>query len=45
MCLFKMLRRIWESFSTVEDSTGLTVQFSKIWKSYLRTADEFIEEQ
>jgi len=35
--------RIWESFSTVEDSTGLTVQFSKIWKSYLRTADEFIK--
>ena len=35
--------RIWESFSTVEDSTGLTDQFGKIWKSYLRTADEFIE--
>ena len=35
--------RIWESFSTVEDSTGLTVQFSKIWKSYLRTTDEFIK--
>ena len=34
---------IWESFSIVKDSTGLTVQFSKIWKSYLRTADEFIE--
>ena len=35
--------RIWESFSTIEDSTGLTDQFGKIWKSYLRTADEFIE--
>jgi len=35
--------RIWESFSSVEDSTGLTVQFSKIWESYLRTADEFLE--
>ncbi|MDH3268765.1 MAG: mechanosensitive ion channel [Ignavibacteria bacterium] len=34
---------IWESFSTVKDSTGLSVQFSKIWKSYLRTADEYIE--
>ena len=35
--------RIWESFSSVEDSTGLALQFNKIWKSYLRTADEFIE--
>jgi len=34
--------RIWESFSTVDDSTGLSVQFNKIWRSYLRTADEFI---
>ena len=34
---------IWKSFSTVKDSTGLSVQFSKIWKSYLRTAKEYIE--
>jgi len=35
--------RIWESFSAVEDSTGLTVQFGKIWESYLRTGGEFVE--
>ena len=26
---------IWESFSAVEDSTALSVQLSKIWKSYI----------
>lgn len=34
--------RMWESFSNIEDSTGLTVQLRKVWKSYLRTANEFI---
>ena len=34
--------RIWESFSTVKDSTGLSVQFNKIWESYIRTVDEFL---
>ena len=34
---------IWESFSVVEDSTALSVQLSKIWKSYIRTSEEFLE--
>ena len=34
---------IWESFSAVEDSTALSVQLSKIWKSYIRTSEEFLE--
>ena len=35
--------RIWESFSAIEDSSDLAAQFSKIWKSYVRTGDEFVE--
>ncbi len=35
--------RIWESFSAVQDSTGLQTQFARIWKSYLRTSEEFLE--
>ena len=34
---------IWESFSVVEDSTALSIQLSKIWKSYIRTSEEFLE--
>jgi small-conductance mechanosensitive channel len=35
--------RIWKSFSTVQDSTGLQTQFTRIWESYLRTSEEFLE--
>ena len=35
--------RIWESFSAVHDSTTLTVQFTKILGSYIRTINEFLE--
>jgi potassium efflux system protein len=35
--------RIWKSFSTVQDSTALQTQFVRIWKSYLRTSEEFLE--
>jgi len=35
---------IWDSFSTVQDSTSLSNQFVNIWKSYLRTSEEYIKD-
>ena len=36
--------RIWNSFSTVQDSTSLSYQFVNIWKSYLRISEGYIKD-